>query len=202
MIRLRRPPVIQLQEERFVPKCSLEEAEARWVALCQENPASFDGDILHVLGIHRNGSGGATVQVAPTSYRFHAIGDLGIRPLGVKGICKQNDMFLCGFRGQQVGTYPCMWEFAPSGMVEPSEPPEKVIQRELTEETTMLSTTPPIAIAILKDEEARTWEIVYQLEAIGSPQADGNEYEMLDWFDVKSLPKPMSPPAIRMKSLL
>jgi len=202
LIRLRRPPVIQLQEERFVPKNSLEESEARWAELCQGNPAYFDGDILHVLGVHRNGYGGATIQVAPTSFRFHAVGDLGIRPLGVKGICVQNDLFLCGFRGDQVGTYPSMWEFAPSGMVEPHEPPEIVIQRELTEETTMLSQTPPIAIAILNDEEARTWEIVYRLEATGTPQADGIEYEKLDWFDVKSLPKPMSPPALQMKSLL
>ena len=185
-----------------MPETSLEAVNRKWDELCEQNSAYFDGEILHVLGVHRNGCGGATIQVARTSYRFHAVMDLGIKPLGVKGICKKGGEYLFGLRGNAMGVYPGTWEFAPSGMVEPHQTPVDVIVRELEEETGMMAERAPIAIALFLDDIARTWEIVYQLETVGSPEADGNEYEEIDWFDVKEIPKPMSPPAIVMKSLL
>ena len=191
-----------MHEDFFVPDTSLSKVDATWNLLCKQHPEYFDGDILHVLGVHRTGCGGATIQVARTSFRFHAVRDLGIKPLGVKGICTQNDLYLCGKRGELVGAYPNIWEFAPSGMVEPNQTPENVIERELEAETGMMLTSPPTAIALFLDEPARTWEIVYQLAVTGTLQVDGTEYVALDWFDIKAMPSPMSPPAIQMKSLL
>ena len=191
-----------MHDDFFVPETSLVELDETWDVLCEQNPEYFDGEILHVLGVHRNGCGGATIQVVKSSYRFHAVGDVGIKPLGVNGICIWDDNYLCGFRGERVGVYPNKWEFAPSGLVEPSETPSDAMQRELEEETGLQVTVPPIAIAIFFDELARTWDIVYQLQVGGSLKSDGNEYKELGWFDVKALPKPMSPPAVQMKSLL
>ena len=194
--------MIQLHEDVFVPETSLSEVDQAWESLSAKNPEYFDGDIVHVLGVNRTGCGGATMQVARSSYRFHAVGGLGITLLGVKGICMQDDKYLCGFRGKQMGVYQNMWEFAPAGMVEPDQSPEDVIERELEEEAGMMLTSPPVAIALFLDENVHTWEIVFRLSVTGACQADGTEYEQLAWFDIKEMPKPMSPPAIQMKSLL
>lgn len=185
-----------------MPKTSLSTVDEAWEKLCIQNPECFDGDIVHVLSVNRTGCGGASVQVAKTSYRFHAVGNLGINPLGVKGICTQNDLYLCGKRGEQMGAYPTMWEFAPAGMVEPNQRPEDVIERELEEETGLMLNKPPTAIALFLDTHTQTWEIVFEMSVVGTPQADGTEYTQLDWFDIKTMPTPMSPPAIEMKSLL
>ena len=191
-----------MHEEIFVPDTSLSKVDEAWEKLCTQNPEYFDGDIVHVLSVNRTGCGGATIQVAKSSYRFHAVGNLGINPLGVKGICMQNDVYLCGKRGEQMGAYPNMWEFAPAGMVEPEQTPENVIERELEEETGLMLRNPPKAVALFLDEHTRTWEIVFELSIVGKPQADGTEYAELDWFDIKSMPSPMSPPAIQIKTLL
>lgn len=203
MIRLRRPPVLQYHEELFVPNASLSAINEGWDAFCSQHSSAVDGDIVHVLGVHRNGCGGATIQVAKSSYRFHAVRDLGIKPLGVKGICmNNNDAYLCGLRSGEVGVYPNQWEFAPSGMVEPFETPEKAMQRELEEETGLRLKSPPIAIALLFDEIASSWEIVYRLDVKGTLRRGEEEYNTLGWFDLKSFPTPMSPPAMQLKSLL
>jgi len=114
----------------------------------------------------------------------------------------QNGNYLCGLRGTQMGVSPKMWEFAPAGMVEPEQTPEDNIERELEEETGLMLTSPPTAIALFLDEDVHTWELVFQLSVTGECEADGEEYESLAWFDIKSMPTPMSPPAIQMKSLL
>jgi len=176
--------------------------DAAWSVLKCKNPAYFDGDVLHVLSVNRTGCGGATLQVAPSSYRFHAIGNLGIQPLGAKGICNKGNRFLCGLRGEQMGMYPNMWEFAPSGMIEPTQTPQEVIEKELSEETGLTLSTKPVAIALFFDAQAGTWEIVFRLQAEGDLQIDGTEYVQLDWFERENLPRDMSPPAIQMKSLL
>ena len=65
----------------------------------------------------------------------------------------------------------------------------------------MLS-APPLAIALFFDKEVKTWELVFRLTVIGTCQGDGTEYESLGWFDINSVPMPISPPTVRMKSLL
>ena len=62
-ILLRRPPVCAVVDEPFVPDVDVDEVNRRWAMLQNERPAFFDGRILHVLGVHRNGCGGATINL-------------------------------------------------------------------------------------------------------------------------------------------
>ena len=202
MIRLRKPPIIQLHEEYFLPEVDLKRVDQEWDLLCEQNPGFFDGEITHVFGVSRTGCGGAIIQAARTSYRFHAVKNCGISPLGAKGQCVQEGKYLCGLRGSKMGAYAQMWEFAPAGIVEPDQLPENTIRREIEEETGLALQSPPIAISLFFDTCVNTWEIVYQLKVTGELKCDGKEYESLEWFDIKSLPKPMSPPAMQMRSLL
>ena len=203
-ILLRRPPVLSVDEGPLVPSGErLDEIERRWVALCAANPAYFDGRLYHVVGVHRNGSGGATVHVVDCAYRFHAVQDesfdLGVRPLGVKGITTRDDRVLLGRRSAHVAHYAGCWEFAPGGVVEPGRSPEEVVQTELYEETGLGGSSPPTAVAILFDPVLRTWEIVFRLDV--APHADEpptTEYSELRWCRHDELPEPLSPVARQM----
>lgn len=191
LIRLRRPPVVRLAEEPFVPRVDLAEVQRRWAALQAANSAFFDGRMLHVFGVVRNGHGGATLHVAECAYRHWAVGlaghgvpsergvesgpnagpnadlnagyDTGVRALGVKAIVLAGDCALLGQRSDRVAAYPGCWEFAPGGGVEPGRDPRDMIVVELGEETG-LSLEPGdrvTARAVLFDDSVRSWEIVY-----------------------------------------
>jgi 8-oxo-dGTP pyrophosphatase MutT (NUDIX family) len=202
-----------MQHSPFVPgapRSMLAEVEARWASLCRGNPAYFDGRICHVLGAHRNGHGGATIHAADCAYRFWAVQapgfDLGVRPLGVKGITMQGSRVLVGQRSNRVAGYPGLWEFAPGGVVEPGEDaapprPEAVIRRELEEETGLRTSAEPVALAVLFDDALGTWEIVYRMDVAPSadpPRAAEAEYERLEWRRRDDLPEAMSPIALRI----
>src|SRR5688572_2522056 len=142
-IHLRRPATLSVQEGVFVPNVDphiLSEVERRWDSLCRANPAYYDGRLYHVLGVHRNGHGGATLHVIDCAYRFFAVQDdhfdTGVRALGVKGITSSpQGLILMGRRAQHVAAYRGMWEFAPAGSAEPGRDPAQLIQHELIEET-------------------------------------------------------------------
>ena len=126
-----------LAADRFGP--DIDEAESRWDALCSVRPEYFDGGLLAVGGVTRNGHGGVTLTVAPCPYRWYAVQDdafdLGLRPLGVKALVRDSEGFLlCGQRSSTVHAYPNRWEFLPGGSVEPEEDPLQTVVRELEEE--------------------------------------------------------------------
>lgn len=133
------------------------------------NPKYFDGTLLQVLGTSRNGHGGVTIHVQECAYRFFAVQtrgfECGVRPLGVKGIVQVGDKWLVGKRSQRVAAYQGLWEFVPGGGLESAADPVADFRRELVEETGVAmeepSTTTPIAIALLDDPIARTWDIIY-----------------------------------------
>ncbi len=117
-IHLRRPAILSVVDEPHVPDVPpdmLAEVEWRWEALCRANPRYFDGRLYHVFGVHRNGHGGAVIHVADCAYRYHAVQnedlDLGVRPLGTKGLIQCADRFLLGKRAMTVGSYQSAWEF-------------------------------------------------------------------------------------------
>ncbi len=194
----------------FVPESKpglMEEIDRRWHALCESNPAYFDGRLYHVLGVHRNGHGGAVLHVIDCAYRFHAVQDdtfdVGMRALGLKGIVTRDNHYLLGQRSNAVAAYKGMWEFAPSGSMEPERNPAEVIQKELLEETGLQTRHEPIAIAVLFDPVLRCWELLYQLEILDhaiSPQT--NEYSQLDWRTLDQLPQLLSPVAQQIAKLL
>lgn len=174
----------------------------QWEALRASNPNYVDGDIYHVLGVHRNGYGGATIQCALTSYRFYAFSNCAIKPLGVKAICDNEDKLLLGLRSSNVHAYKGMWEFAPSGTVVPQQSLEQNILRELQEETGLTAKGQPIAVGIFLDEEASTWEVVFNFEVCGELNSSECEYDDVQFFDVKEMPKPLTPPSQVMRSLI
>jgi len=208
-IHLRRPPVLSVQGGVFLPANHLlEEVERRWHTLCQSNPAYFDGRLYHVLGVHRNGHGGATLHVVESAYRFFAVQDhqfdVGMRALGLKGITIRNDRVLMGRRSMNVAAYQGMWEFAPAGSAEPGKPTAEVIQQELLEETGLKSVREPTPLAMLFDPVLRCWEVVYRLHADDddSPKPRTAEYTQLEWHELDELPRELSPIARQIAPLL
>ncbi len=211
-ILLRRPANLSVVDGPFVPAGApglLDDVDRRWAALRRRNPAYFDSSLYHVLGVHRNGCGGAVLHVAECAYRFHAVQDdrfdLGVRPLGVKGIVVRGGAVLVGRRADHVAGYPGRWEFAPGGVVEPGArpgaTPAAAIARELREETGLTASREPTAIAVLYDDVLRTWEMVFRIDAgpgaaDRSPETD--EYSVLEWREPGRLPEDLTPVACAM----
>ena len=203
MIALRRPPVIVMQQGRWVPEAmSLEEVDARWQDLCRVNDRYFDGDVLQVLSVVRNGHGGVTIHVAPTSFRFYAIqrdaGDIGTRVLGVKGLSRAIDgRWLMGRRGADVAYYPETWEFVPGGSVPPGREPVRVLLDELKEESGWLPIETPRSVAVLYDPSAFSWEIVFTMSVEPGAKSPTQpwEYDMCELIPAGSEPEPLAPVA-------
>ncbi len=207
IIRLRRPPTLHVQDQPFVPAvANLDEIESRWRALRKANPAYYDGRLLHVLGVHRNGHGGAVLHLADCAYRFHAVQnesfDLGVRSLGVKGLIILEGRVLLGKRSRHVGHNPGLWEFAPGGGVDPNEAPSQTIIKELEEETGFAPTSDPVAIALIYDDSARSWELIYRIESGEQQHKPSAEYDELRWCAPTDLPSDLSPISRLMTRLL
>jgi 8-oxo-dGTP pyrophosphatase MutT (NUDIX family) len=202
--------VLIAQEGPFVPQATrarLDEVDRRWEALRAANPAYFDGRLCHVLGVHRNGHGGASLHVVDCAYRFHAVQDqdfdLGVRPLGVKGLTMRKGHVLVGRRSPHVNAYRGLWEFAPGGVVEPGHDPAQTVRMELREEAGLELGAEPNAIALMFDAVLWSWELIYRLvPGAGEPVPRRSEYTELDWFDPERLPVPLSPLAQQMVPLL
>ena len=191
-------------EGRFVPPAvPLAEVDARWAALCAENPRYFDGAMLQVLGTSRNGHGGVQIHVQECSYRFYAVQktglDCGVRPLGVKAVTTDGARVLVGRRSGKVAFYPGAWEFVPGGSVEPGTVPAEEIVRELREEARLEAAEPPVAVALLYDPHAFTWEIVHRLAIAPTAAPEiGWEYDEFRLVTLGELPEPLAPVARQM----
>lgn len=209
-ITLRRPPVLQPDAQPFVPPGAVAarvEIDSRWAALCDANPKYFDGRLTHVIGVHRNGYGGAVLHVADCAYRYHAVQDddfdLGVRPLGVKGICIRDGCVLMGRRSHDVANYGGLWEFAPGGVVEPGMTPHDTVVAELREETGYETLTRPTPLAILFDPILRCWEIVFRIELDpGQATPETAEYDDLVWAEPSEWPGSLTPCARQMVMLV
>jgi 8-oxo-dGTP pyrophosphatase MutT (NUDIX family) len=205
-ILLRRPATLSIVDEPFVPDGALEEVDARWDDLRAINPAYYDGRLLHVLGVHRNGHGGAVLHVVECAYRYFAVQnesfDVGVRPLGVKGITVRDGQVLVGRRADHVAAYAGEWEFAPGGAVEPTCTPAEALLRELDEETGVVPAREPTAVALLYDPVTRCWEVVYRIEASGPGATSTEEYDELVWRATDDLPPTLTPVARQMVALL
>jgi hypothetical protein len=103
--------------------------EQAWRRLCALNPRLHDGPIWAVAR-----ASAASLTIHPGRYKQlavqadAAIGDTGVRLLGVKGLMVATDRaghqrVLLARRGPRVGVYPRLWETAPAGGVAAGEPP-------------------------------------------------------------------------------
>ena len=212
VIRLRRPVVVSVQEGRFVPErgaASLDEIDLRWAALRAVNPAYHDEPAYHVLGVNRNGHGGAAIHIIESSYRFQAIQgencDVGHRGLGVRGIVRSEGKALMGKRSHRVGRYPGMWEFVPAGGLEVGEAPDPgmALDREMREEIGLDDGRHAKQIAVMFDDIARTWEIIFEITLPAAPKVqNAREHTEVAWFEVGKLPAPLSPITAMMVELL
>lgn len=171
-----------LQEGPWVPDTvSLAEIDDRWSELQAANDRYFDGQILQVLGVVRNGHGGVTIHAAESSYRFYAVQqsglDTGARPLGVKGLCRAQGGWLMGLRSEHVAFYPGQWEFVPGGSIAAGEKPHDALCKELGEESRWRARSAARDVAVLYDPAAFSWEIVSMLEVEEGPTPPGEPWE-------------------------
>ncbi len=197
LIWLRRPPRIIVGTDAFVPACETHLIDDTWRELCQRNPKLSDGPVFHVVGVHRDGHGGATIHVARTTYRMNAVRLAGIKSgfvgLGTRAVAHWNGKCLVGLRAANCASYPNQWEFAPAGSVEPDEDAAVGIERELLEECGVQAKSRAIAHAVFLDPVVATWEIAHELAMMQPPDAPPNwEYQKLEMVDAAHVPEPMS----------
>jgi 8-oxo-dGTP pyrophosphatase MutT (NUDIX family) len=208
LILLRRGPVITMATEPWVPEgIDTAVVEAQWRSISESNSRCFDGRMLHVTGVHRNGHGGVTIHVADCAYRYYAVQtrgiDCGVRTLGAKAITRQGTRILLGKRAPWVMYYPGLWEFVPGGSVLPGQSPQETILEELQEETGCTAARPPIPIAVAYDPMAFSWEVIHDIELKPTSTPVGSmEYDALQWFDGGTLPDGLTPIAARMAALM
>jgi 8-oxo-dGTP pyrophosphatase MutT (NUDIX family) len=207
-ILLRRPPEIRLVEGRFVPRADLDEVERRWEGLVAANPRYFDGSLVQVLGVRRNGHGGVTIHGMAVSYRFYAVQrtglDTGVRVLGAKALARHGGRYLMGRRSASVAFYPEEWEFLPGGGIEPGVTPAETVRREFGEETGFRPVTPPRAVALLYDPIAFSWEVIHEVEVEPHEDAPTEAWEHHDRAEAGpgEWPLPLCDIARRMAELV
>ena len=90
VIWLRRPARLVESDVAIVAKALKADIDAAWNQMVRENPHLTDGPCWHVLGVGRDGHGGATIHVTRTTYRMGAVRGLGVATgfagLGTKAI--------------------------------------------------------------------------------------------------------------------
>lgn len=200
--------MIHVEPQPWVPdKVDADQVDSCWKEILENKPNAFDGRVLHVIGVHRNGAGGVSIHVAECAYRYYAVQvrglDCGVRTLGAKAITRSGDRILMGLRSDLVMYYPRQWEFVPGGSVIPGQSPGETILEELHEETGCRAVRPPIPVAIAYDSLAYSWEIIHLLE-LGekSVPIGSREYDELKWSTHESMPDGMTPIAQRMTALI
>ena len=126
-----------------------------------------------------------------------------MRPLGVKAVATDGARVLMGRRSAKVAFYPGAWEFVPGGSVEPGATPAEEIVRELREEARLEAIEPPVAVALLYDPHAFTWEVVHRLAISSSavPELgwEYDEFRMVSLVELlAAMPAPLAPVASQM----
>ncbi len=127
--------------------------------------------------------------------------------MGVKGIVEVDGKLLLGRRSMQVSAYPSMWEFVPGGALEPRADPALQLRNELVEETgiALQSGDTSVAVALLDDSIARTWDIIYRVKCASLPTLipsfEHSELALLSAREIDGLSH-RSPACEAMRSLL
>lgn len=198
---------MNVETQPWVPdRVDSDEVDSRWDRILQTNSNAFDGRVLHVIGVHRNGAGGVIIHVAECAYRYYAVQttglDCGIRTLGSKAITRSADRILMGLRSDWLMYYPRLWEFVPGGSVVPGQTPTETIIEEMYEETGLRVPKPPVPVAVAYDSKAYSWEVIHLIDLDEKAMPVGSrEYDELRWCTRDSLPDDLTLIAKRMTSL-
>ena len=123
-----------------------------------------------------------------------------MRPaVSVSVVCGPHQLRL--LRAPTMEHYPSVWS-NPGGSVEPGEMPLQAAVRELAEEARLVPLQPPIAVGLLFDPVASTWEVVHRiaLSADVVPEI-GWEYDAFQFVRLDALPEPLAPVAAQMLAL-
>ncbi len=203
LIWLRRPARLVESDIALDIKVDKKAIASGWERMVADNPRMTDGPCLHVLGVRRDGHGGATIHVTRTTYRMAAVRSLGITTgfvgLGIKAIAHWRGKCLIGQRSASCATYPSHWEFAPGGSVEPGEDPIVGIGRELMEECAARPCVRPKPVALIFDRSVGNWEIIHDISMESPPDAPPNwEYSSLRMLEGFQFPQPTSPCSLAM----
>lgn len=182
--------------------------EAAWARLCADNPRLHDGLILAVDHVD---VAAATMRCSIATYRQYAVqrdtavGDRGIRLLGVKGLLVDSaGRILLGKRSGHSWAYPGTWEAAPAGGVTPPGAPglagvgllARALALEAGEELGLALPAESLRPAwIIADEEARSVDVVLGAALRAGGGANSWEYPDVRWCDARDMRSlPLSPP--------
>ncbi|MCK4873449.1 MAG: NUDIX hydrolase [Phycisphaerales bacterium] len=168
-----------------------------WRRAQRNNPAIFDGPILHVCGFDADAG---LITTAHASYRcivaLRAGLDCGIRALGVSGMVRCGEHILVARRGRDVLLYPSRWELAPSGVAEPPAGEDGgtvdlvgILLNELVEETGLhASRTAVHPMMFAYDATTRSYDACFVLDVDRQEPVTGNgEYAHLAWQPLAEL---------------
>jgi 8-oxo-dGTP pyrophosphatase MutT (NUDIX family) len=178
--------------------------EQAWREMCDANPRLFDGAIYRTLPADAQGG---HLRVALDSYQrlaiqdHPAVGDLGVRLLGVKAVITGEDAagrahVLIARRHPHTRSYGGMWEVAPGGSVGPgdvspaalSEPGllahlAREAEEELGVDLVRSTAHGERGLWLLKDEAARSVDVVFHRAWRGAidPRGAACRREDRDW---------------------
>ncbi len=162
--------------------------DARWAALCARNPRLFDGPISAVTSFDP-----ASMRLTwrESSYKFLAVQDdvgtstwqLSETTLLVAGEGKNARMLLAK-RSPSVHTYPGLWEFGPSGGIDP--PVGQIdrahllseTKREMNEEIGLEHTMDRATIVgVFRDATVRSYDVLVRVPVDEEQEVSGEDWE-------------------------
>ena len=170
-----------------------DQTETRWAELCAQNPKLFDGPISTVTSFDpasmRIGwSQGSYKMLAVQSQVDTRTWQLSVTALLVAG---QTRSVLIGKRSEHVHTYPGLWEFGPSGGVDP--PAGEIerayvlseVHREMREEIGLEhSMADARIVGVFRDSHVRSYDVLVRVpvEQEVVLASDDWEYDDMRWL--------------------
>lgn len=190
-------------------------AAVEWRRLCAANPSLFDGPIAHVESFDADTG---LIRWSRRGYRDLAVQravDTGTWQLSVTALLVAGERVHLGRRSERVHVYPGLWEFGPSGGI---DPPEGEIdraelaaqaQREIAEEIGLSVRDGGRLIAVFRDDRARSYDVAIRFDLDGVPElGEGDrEYDGSRWVAIDELRRfagaePLCPTALVLAEFL
>ncbi|MCB9845734.1 MAG: NUDIX hydrolase [Phycisphaeraceae bacterium] len=195
-----------------------------WTRLCSEKPRLFSGPISSVIAFD---STSLTLTWRPSTYRLLAVQpevETGTWHLSVTALllagARPDERVFMGRRARDVHVYPGLWEFGPSGGIDPpasSRLDETHVRaemlREIREETGLDAADASMrTIALFRDATVRSYDIVFLVrlpDVEPAVSSDDWEYSQGAWIRLSDMPRfaaehvgKICPPSLALASFL